>query len=172
MIRWVWMMKPQDRLEQVAALPFRRAATGGVDILLITSRSSGRWIIPKGWLAKGSKPRHCAAREAYEEAGLRGRVGKSALGEFEYVKRLGRSAAPCRVRVFPLETTAEKRKWPEMHQRARAWFSPVEAATLVSDPGLGAIVLELAARHGRRARGGRGARNAPAKNRESRSSCG
>ena len=94
-------MKRKSYLEQVAALPFRRDGAGGVDIMLVTSRDSKRWIIPKGWTAKGVKPHRCAAREAYEEAGLSGQVSKFAVGEFEYVKRLGRTAAaPCRVRVY------------------------------------------------------------------------
>ena len=132
-------------MKQVAALPFRRDGAGGVDVMLVTSRDSKRWIIPKGWAVKGVKPHHCAAREAYEEAGLSGRVSKSAVGEFEYVKRLGGvAAAPCRVLVFPLETKTEKRKWPEMHERKRAWFPAEIAAELVSEPGLVSILLSFA----------------------------
>ena len=145
MIRAGAGMKRKSYLEQVAALPFRRDGAGGVDIMLVTSRDSKRWIIPKGWTAKGVKPHRCAAREAYEEAGLSGQVSKFAVGEFEYVKRLGRTAAaPCRVRVFPLEAKTEKKKWPEMHERKRAWFSPEVAAALVSEPGLGRILLGFA----------------------------
>ena len=73
---------------QVGALPFRRLSDGGFKILLITSRESRRWVIPKGWPMKGRKPYEAAAREAYEEAGLLGEIGKRPLGFYLYEKRL------------------------------------------------------------------------------------
>jgi len=73
---------------QIGALPFRFDDEGGLRVLLITSRESRRWVIPKGWPVRGLKPHRAAEREAYEEAGLEGRVGKSAIGTYAYEKRL------------------------------------------------------------------------------------
>ncbi|MBL7405872.1 NUDIX domain-containing protein, partial [Escherichia coli] len=73
---------------QVGALPFRHGRDGKTKILLVTSRESRRWVIPKGWPMKGRKPFEAAAREAYEEAGLRGAVGKRPIGLYLYQKRL------------------------------------------------------------------------------------
>src|ERR1700754_3917375 len=89
---------------QFGALPYRFASGGGLQILLITSRTTRRWIIPKGWAIKGSKPWESAAREAYEEAGLRGTVARRPFGSYLYVKTFedGAEALPCEVRVFPL----------------------------------------------------------------------
>jgi 8-oxo-dGTP pyrophosphatase MutT (NUDIX family) len=146
-------MRREAPLEQVAALPFRRDASG-VQVMLVTTRQSQRWIIPKSWQIRGLKAHRCAALEAYEEAGLSGSVSKSAIGEFEYLKQLGPKAAPCRVHVFAFEATREKRRWPEMHERKRAWFTPEQAAAIVLEPGLRKILLRFAPTH----RAGTGAR--------------
>ncbi|HTI67256.1 MAG TPA: NUDIX hydrolase [Caulobacteraceae bacterium] len=125
---------------QYAALPYRQA--GEVEILLVTSRETRRWVIPKGWPMKGKKPHAAAAREALEEAGVTGRIGRSALGAYPYVKWLGNGApAPCRVRVFPLEVMRERNVWPEMGQRERRWFSVPDAAAAVDEPELAELIL-------------------------------
>ena len=122
---------------QIGALPFRFDDEGGLRVLLITSRESRRWVIPKGWPVRGLKPHRAAEREAYEEAGLKGRVGKSAIGTYAYEKRLsGGLAVPCEVSVFPLQVKAQRKRWPEMGQRDGRWFSPDEAAELVDEEGL------------------------------------
>jgi 8-oxo-dGTP pyrophosphatase MutT (NUDIX family) len=130
---------------QFGALPFRRGE--GLEILLVTSRETRRWVIPKGWPMKGKKPPAAAAREALEEAGVTGRIGKSALGAYPYLKRLKNGApAPCQVRVFPLQVLREHETWPEMTQRERRWFSPEAAAAAVDEPELAEMILEFAAR--------------------------
>ena len=126
---------------QIGALPFRRARDGTHRILLVTSRESRRWVIPKGWPMKGRKPFQAAAREAYEEAGLRGEVGKRPLGYYLYEKRLKNlDAVLCQVKVFPLRVHKQLKHFPEQHQRELRWFTPAEAAEAVSEPGLAAII--------------------------------
>jgi 8-oxo-dGTP pyrophosphatase MutT (NUDIX family) len=131
---------------QYAALPYRRGAR--VDILLVTSLETRRWIIPKGWPIEGLAPHECAAAEAFEEAGVEGEVGCESVGAFLYDKRRKSGVVPCRVEVFPLEVTRERENWPEGDRRQRRWFSPEEAAAAASDPSLGDIILALARRLG------------------------
>jgi 8-oxo-dGTP pyrophosphatase MutT (NUDIX family) len=125
---------------QYGALPFRRGPS--LEVMLITSRESRRWVIPKGWPMKGKKPHAAAAREALEEAGVSGKIGKAPLGAYPYIKRLGNGAPlKVRVRVFPLEVMRERAAWPEMSQRERCWFSLEEAAEAVQEPELNAMIL-------------------------------
>jgi 8-oxo-dGTP pyrophosphatase MutT (NUDIX family) len=102
---------------------------------LVTSRETKRWIIPKGWPIKGLKPSQSAAREAYEEAGVRGRIADLALGHYVYEKRLedGVTAVPCQVEVFPLLVKRPSKDWPESEQRTTQWFPAAEAAALVEN---------------------------------------
>ena len=140
------MKKPRGsgQIEQVrqqyAALPFRFAS--GLEVLLITSRETRRWIVPKGWPMKGRRPPGTAAREALEEAGIVGAISPTAIGSYTYIKRgLGGQSWPCRVDVFPLRVRAERDVWRERDQRTREWFSFIEAADAVSEPGLKALIL-------------------------------
>lgn len=126
---------------QIGALPFRRGRDGLQRFLLVTSRESRRWVIPKGWPMKGRKPFQAAAREAYEEAGLRGQVGKRPLGYYLYEKRLKNlNAVVCQVKVFPLRVNKQLKHFPEKHQRELCWFTAAEAAEAVTEPGLAAII--------------------------------
>ena len=126
--------------QQFAALPFRHR--GGVEIMLITSRETRRWIVPKGWPMKGRRPRGTAAREALEEAGITGKVARNAIGSYTYIKRgLGGKSWACRVDVFPLEVRMERDEWRERAQRTRQWLSYIEAAAAVTEPGLKALIL-------------------------------
>ena len=126
---------------QQAALPWRRAADGSVEVLLITSRETRRWVIPKGWPMIGLHAAQAAAQEAYEEAGVRGQVSPLAIGSFTYDK-VGKLDGVRRltVFVFPLEVTDELEDWPERHERERRWLPAREAAPLVNEPELQALI--------------------------------
>lgn len=126
---------------QVGALCWRRAPRGVVKILLITSRDTGRWVIPKGWPMRSRSEAGAAEREAYEEAGVKGEILPRSVGLFTYRKGLGRDRAIlCVVRVFPLEVTEMLRKYPETGQRKIKWFSRAKAARKVAEPELAAII--------------------------------
>lgn len=126
---------------QSAALPWRRTAAGGVEVLLVTSRETRRWVVPKGWPIKGLRSFQTAAREAFEEAGVKGQMGKKKLGVFHYGKRLrsGRLQS-VRVTVYPLEVNTECATWPELGQRDKLWTGPRAAAELVQEPELAEIL--------------------------------
>lgn len=125
--------------QQIAALPFRRA--GGGEVMLVSSRETRRWVLPKGWPMKGLKPHAAAAREALEEAGLEGRIGKDEIGSYNYDKRLGNGLSiPCKVTVYPLEVSRQKAKWPEKDERQTRWFSFKEAAAAVDETDLGDLI--------------------------------
>jgi 8-oxo-dGTP pyrophosphatase MutT (NUDIX family) len=126
---------------QYACLPFRERADGSIEILLITSRGTRRWVIPKGWPMKGRKPHASAAREALEEAGLIGEVGKVPIGSYGYGKRLkSGEVVPCQVEVFPLKVKSQRKRWPEKGQRSLRWFNPAEAAEAVDEPELRDVI--------------------------------
>lgn len=130
---------------QYGALPWRRGAEG-IEILLITTRATRRWIIPKGWPMDGKLPHEAAAQEAWEEAGVRGEVGAQVLGAFEYdkLKNDGR-VKRIRVDVFPLQVAEEAAAWPEATQRERRWFKQPDAATVAGEPELARILADFAA---------------------------
>jgi 8-oxo-dGTP pyrophosphatase MutT (NUDIX family) len=133
-------------LKQVAALPFRVGPDGRIEVLLITSRDTGRWIIPKGWPMIGRKAHRAAEREAYEEAGLTGRIAADPVGWYRYEKRLDAGVAlPCKVRVYPLRVEAQHERWPERDQRTLRWFAPEEAARLVHEDELQRLLAAFAA---------------------------
>ena len=127
---------------QVAALPVRPGDTG-LDVLLITSRETRRWVIPKGWPMKGRKDHQAAAREALEEAGVTGKIRKQPIGAFTYQKRLTDRVEPCRVMVYVLEVEKQLPSWREKDQRKRKWFSQSEAAERISEPALASMILAL-----------------------------
>jgi 8-oxo-dGTP pyrophosphatase MutT (NUDIX family) len=137
---------------QYAALPFRRRADGVTEVLLVTSKSSRRWIIPKGWPMTGIKPHRAARREALEEAGLVGRLEKGCLGSFHYQKRLRQGrAVTCEVHVFPLNVQRQRRRWREKKQRETRWFTTDAAVAAVRDPGLRRLIAEFAVADARQA---------------------
>jgi 8-oxo-dGTP pyrophosphatase MutT (NUDIX family) len=129
--------------QQYGALPWRW--TKGVEILLITSRETRRWLIPKGWPIGGMSPAEGAAQEAFEEAGIRGDVKSNSVGSFNYEKKLKLNVSRlCRVAVFPLEVTEVLEDWPEAHERQRRWFPADEAAGLVGEIALAKIIRDFA----------------------------
>jgi len=116
-------------------------------VMLVTSRETRRWIIPKGWPHKGKAPHRSAAREAFEEAGVIGAVSRQSVGSFSYEKRLKKGAVvACDVLVFALEVKRQSREWPEKKQRKVKWLSARVAAKTVQDPELGKIIRRLARR--------------------------
>jgi 8-oxo-dGTP pyrophosphatase MutT (NUDIX family) len=122
---------------QFAALPWRRSATGGVEILLITSRETHRWVIPKGWPIKGKSSSKSAAQEAFEEAGVQGKISKRPVGSYAYDKRLKNGRLQhVRVAVFPLYVETEADAYLECGQREKLWLPPPEAARRVGEPEL------------------------------------
>lgn len=129
-------------ISQYGALPYRFAADGALEILLITSRETGRWVVPKGHPIVGLTPSQSAAIEAFEEAGIEGEIGEEAIGAFRYRKRI-RFGLPrlVRVGVFPLRVTRELRRWPESHQRRRQWFARAAAASAVEEVALRRMIL-------------------------------
>ena len=142
--------KSNERRHQVAALPWRAAApnadgSGALEILLVSSRETRRWVIPKGWQMKDKADHQAAAQEAYEEAGLDGRIASLPVGEYPYLKRLKSGAArPVTVNVYPLEVTGEHATWPEKGQRTLQWMSPIEAALAVQEPELRDLIARFA----------------------------
>lgn len=136
-------MKIADDSQQYAALPWRQSP--GLEILLITSRETRRWVIPKGWPMPGKSPAESAAQEAYEEAGIRGQIAAQALGHYRYSKRQrGGAKKRFRVDVFAMEVTEILDLWPEAHERTRQWLSPREAVALVEEPELAALIRTFA----------------------------
>ncbi len=133
---------PESEVQiQQGALCYR-VVKGKTQILLITSRTRRRWIIPKGWPVRGTTPENSAAIEAWEESGVRGKLSAASVGSYDYVK-LGDGGAPdqnCLVHVFPLKVKSLAKAYPESKQRRRKWFSPKSAAKKVGEPGLKALL--------------------------------
>ena len=133
------------RRVQYGALPYRLSAGSRPQFMLVTSRETRRWIIPKGWPKKGKSPHHSAAREAFEEAGVVGAVASRSVGSFTYEKNGG--AVVCEVRVFPLQVRRQNKQWPEKQERVVKWLSAPQAAEKVKEPKLSTIILRLARRY-------------------------
>jgi 8-oxo-dGTP pyrophosphatase MutT (NUDIX family) len=122
------MAKHGFRDTQFAALPWRIGEGGRREVMLLTSRETQRWVIPKGWPMKGRKPSEAASREAYEEAGLIGHiVSKRPLGNFHYQKKLTKKERLCQVRVFSFRVERQLNDWPEKTQRETKWFDATES---------------------------------------------
>jgi 8-oxo-dGTP pyrophosphatase MutT (NUDIX family) len=132
---------------QYAALCYRlRKKRGLPELLLITSRDTGRWVIPKGWPMEGRPPHAVAEREAYEEAGVRGTVHKESIGYYMYQKGLAQGlTVPCKVQVYSLEVNDLCKNFPEKGQRRLEWVSCDEAAARVAEPGLKKLIREFEA---------------------------
>ncbi|GGG71687.1 NUDIX hydrolase [Salipiger pallidus] len=131
--------------DQIAALPMFWDRKGGLQVLMVTSRDTGRWVMPKGWEMDGKKPWAAAAIEALEEAGAKGRIGRVQIGSYVYGKVLeDGTVLPCNVRVYPMLVEKLKRNWKERNQRKRKWFSPAVAARRVHEPELADLLRTLA----------------------------
>jgi len=129
---------------QYAALPWRRK-NGALEFLLITTRTTKRWIVPKGWPELGQSPSASAAREALEEAGVVGEVATKPLGTFQYTKRRKTGEAlPVQVTVFALKVVQQRRSYPEKQVRQTRWCTPEEALTRISESGLKRLCTKFA----------------------------
>ncbi|KUF12843.1 NUDIX hydrolase [Pseudoponticoccus marisrubri] len=130
--------------EQIAALPIRWQSKRSVQVLMVTSRGTGRWVMPKGWEMDGKKPWAAAAIEALEEAGAKGFVGHDLIGTYRYGKVLeDGTVLPCIVRVYPMVVEKLLRNWKERKERKRRWFSPKAAARKVDEPDLAELLTRL-----------------------------
>lgn len=128
---------------QFAALCYR-VRQGKVQVLLITSRGAKRWIVPKGWPMDAKTPGAAAAREAWEEAGVRGRVTGGCLGVYSYIKAVDDTAQlPVIAMLYPIEVQMLADKYPEAGQRRRNWMSRKKAAKLVSEPELARMIRDF-----------------------------
>jgi len=112
--------------------------------LLITSRDTGRWVIPKGWPMDGLCPHEAAKAEAWEEAGVKGEIANDSIGLYSYDKMMGPAAPlPCVVAVYALRVTGLADRFPEAKQRQRKWFSADKAARLVAERDLRTLLAGL-----------------------------
>ncbi|TRL39181.1 MULTISPECIES: NUDIX hydrolase [Rhizobium] len=128
--------------QQYAALCYRFHPAHGLQILLLTSRETRRWVIPKGWPMKGKKAHAVAEREAYEEAGVRGKAEKDPFGFFAYVKtRKTGVKVPVRVQVHALQVDEMLESFPEKESRVLDWVSCREAAGRVQEAELRNLIL-------------------------------
>ncbi|MCC4232670.1 DUF47 family protein [Sphingobium sp. 10 DY56-G10] len=131
-------------MRQIAALPYTTAADGSMQILLITSRDTGRWVIPKGNRMKGLAGHRAAELEAYEEAGIQGIACPARIGRYRYDKRRRKGGSrEAMVDVFPLAVTRHLTHWPEQGQRELRWFPLAEAAKAVDEPDLQSIIARF-----------------------------
>lgn len=128
--------KAADSTAQIGAICWRMHRAK-VEVLLITSRDTGRWVIPKGWPMQGLSDAEAASIEAWEEAGVRGDINPESIGQFGYDKVLSATETKlCTVTVFGLRVAALHTDFPERKQRRRKWFAAEKAARKVAEPEL------------------------------------
>lgn len=130
---------PPGTVGQFAALCWQPRKDGH-RVLLITSRDTGRWVMPKGWPIPGLTPQAAAAQEAWEEAGVEGKVAPHCIGHFTYYKDTGDRARFCAVAVFAVRVKKLAADFPEKGQRRLKWFRPQKAAEKVAEPELAALL--------------------------------
>jgi len=129
---------PEWMYRQSAVVPYR-FGSGGLEVLLITSRKRKRWVLPKGVVEPGMTPADSAEKEAFEEAGIEGRVDGRPLGAYQYRKWDG----TCSVEVFAMRVTGESDDWPEADVRTREWLPLSEAVGRVDEAELKALITAL-----------------------------
>jgi len=130
---------------QYAALPYRLHHRQ-LQIMLITSRRTRRWVIPKGWPMAGLKPQEAAAQEAAEEAGIVGQIADTPIGSYRYFKQLkGEYVQAVQVIVFPMRVDDQIPAFKEQGQRMFAWFGYQEAASRIAEPSLRRLVRDFGA---------------------------
>jgi len=124
--------------EQAATIPWRRH-NGRIEIALITSMGSGRWIIPKGLIDPGETAAQTAVKETIEEAGLHGELSAEPIGEYRYNKWGG----TCIVQVYTLKVTHIDDDWLEADERERRWFAIEDAANAVREDDLRELIRSM-----------------------------
>ncbi|AIC25995.1 NUDIX hydrolase domain-containing protein [Rhizobium etli bv. mimosae str. IE4771] len=129
--------------QQYGAICYRvKKKSGEVEVLLMTSRDTGRWVIPKGWPMSGKSAHEVAAQEAFEEAGVRGVAEMETLGAYTYPKLLRDGVqVVCKVQVYALEVTDMAKNFKEKGERRIEWVSLDEAAGRVREPELRGLFL-------------------------------
>jgi 8-oxo-dGTP pyrophosphatase MutT (NUDIX family) len=130
--------------KQVAALPLRKKRDKTLEVLLVSSRDTGRWVIPKGWPSKRMSDSAAAAREAKQEAGVTGKISKRIYGHYRYRKIEKESTQLIEVAVYVLWVKKEKKQWREKTERQRTWFDVETASRKVREPKLRALLSALA----------------------------
>jgi len=130
-------------IRQVAAIPCRLNDDGTPEVMLVTSRETQRFIIPKGWPIKGKSEPKVAAIEAREEAGVTGKVLREPVGRFSYWKRLADCFVPVEVTVYVVRVTGVAARWDEQAVRRRAWLGIEDAVMLIDEPELAAIIESI-----------------------------
>jgi 8-oxo-dGTP pyrophosphatase MutT (NUDIX family) len=130
---------------QVAALCWRTSPV--LEFLLVTTLRTRRWILPKGWPHADLSLAQSAAREALEEAGVTGEVADEPFGHYHYLKEKGGSALPCRVEIFPLHVTGNRRVFAERGARERVWLPAEQAVMRVDEAGLKRILQSFSRAH-------------------------
>ncbi|OUS37366.1 NUDIX hydrolase [Rhodobacterales bacterium 56_14_T64] len=144
---WEEILRPmifRPKRLQVAALCYRKTSEG-TDVLMITSRGTGRWILPKGWPISGKDGAESALQEAWEEAGVKkAKIQGEPIGHYDYLKNLGKGRAETvQTLVYVAKVTKLSKTYPEHHQRKRRWMRADEAANLVREPKLRALLRQL-----------------------------
>ncbi|NRB00404.1 MAG: NUDIX hydrolase [Rhodobacteraceae bacterium] len=134
--------RKRDVRTQFAALCWRMRGER-VEVLVVTSRRTKRWILPKGWPMDGETPSEAAATEAWEEGGVRGKVTPVCIGLYSYIKNRASRDLPVMVVVFPLKVTEQSTTWPEHKERKRKWVTPRRASTMVEEPELRRLLRDF-----------------------------
>lgn len=128
-------------LTQYGVVPLRRKADGKIEVLLITSRDTRRWVIPRGNPIPGKSSVASAAQEAFEEAGISGLTEPEPLGRYRYDKRRrDGTSVEAEVLLFRMGVQKIAKHWPEMSQRERRWFGVEEAASAVHESELAELI--------------------------------
>lgn len=137
------MYAGSSSVQQVAALPFR-LSDSGYEFLFVSAKQRSRWLLPKGWPKKGEGLNDAAAREAMEEAGVKGLVASQSIGSYRYQKRMPQGYdVPCEVFVFPLRVQSEESAWRDDDIRARRWCTLSDAPGICSEPELSRLLVTL-----------------------------
>ncbi|HEX2840462.1 NUDIX hydrolase [Hyphomicrobium sp.] len=129
--------------KQVGALPIRPTNEGRLEVLLVSSRETRRWVIPKGWPSKKLADHKAAAREANEEAGVTGTISPHCIGSYVYRKTTGKGAYLVEVSVYPLTVSRQRKSWAEKRERVRGWFDTKTASRMVREPKLRKMIADL-----------------------------